>query len=271
MGMTVSEKILAAHAGLDEVRPGQLVTARGGPGPGFRDPTAPLAIEQFQKAGASHRVFDRDKVVMVPDHFAPNKDVVSAGKCKLLREFSAEACSSPTTTSWAKWASSMCSCPSKGLVAPGELIIGADSHTCTYGALGAFATGVGSTDLAAVMISGELWFKVPLQHQAGLHRAACLQMGGRQGPDPGDHRRDRGGRGPVHGHGVYSGEAIEELGMDGRFTMANMAVEAGAKNGIFQGGSARPWITWRAGWTGSTRYMKSDGDATSMPRLSRSR
>jgi 3-isopropylmalate/(R)-2-methylmalate dehydratase large subunit len=255
MGMTVSEKILAAHAGLYEVHPGQLITAKVDLALGS-DPTAPLAIEQFQKAGAA-RVFDRDKVVMVPDHFAPNKDVISAGKCKILREFAAEQ----QLTHYyelGEMGIQHVLLPEQGLVAPGELIIGADSHTCTYGALGAFATGVGSTDLAAVMISGELWFKVPSSIKLTYTGSLPAWVGGK---DLILHT--------IGGIGVdgarymameFTGPAIEELGMDGRFTMANMAVEAGAKNGIFPvDQKALDYLKGRV--DREYTVIKSDGDA----------
>ena len=158
MGMTITEKILAAHAGLERVEPGQLINARVDIALG-NDITAPIAIKEFNKAGAT-KVFDRDKVVLVPDHFAPNKDIQSAEQCKMLREFAREQDLTHYYET-GEMGVEHALLPEQGVVLPGDLVIGADSHTCTYGGLGAFATGVGSTDLAAAMITGEAWFKVP--------------------------------------------------------------------------------------------------------------
>ncbi|MBI2876599.1 MAG: 3-isopropylmalate dehydratase large subunit, partial [Candidatus Tectomicrobia bacterium] len=158
MGMTITEKILAAHCGLSEVAPGQLIMARVDLALGS-DVTAPIAIEEFHKAGA-RRVFDPQKVVLLPDHFAPNKDVQSARQCQALRRFAQEQ-GLEHYYEVGRVGIEHAFLPEQGLVLPGDLVIGADSHTCTYGALGAFATGVGSTDLAAAMITGEAWFKVP--------------------------------------------------------------------------------------------------------------
>jgi len=228
MGMTITEKILAEHAGVEEVRPGQIVTCRVDVVLA-NDVTGPLAIEQFYRAGGE-RVFDPERVVMVPDHFAPNKDVVSAEKCKLLREFALEQ----GLTHYYEIGDMGIEhvlLPEQGIVLPGDLAIGADSHTTTYGALGAFATGVGSTDLAAVMLEGEIWLKVPpsmkLVYRGTLPRWVggkdlILYTIGRIGVD-----------GALYKAMEFHGEAIEALSMDDRFTMANMAVEAGAKNGIF--------------------------------------
>ncbi len=199
MPMTITEKILANHAGLAEVKPGQLINAKVDIALG-NDITAPLAIEQFRRAGAK-RVFDRERVVLVPDHFAPNKDIRSAEQCKIMREFSREQ----KLTHYyelGQMGIEHALLPEQGIVLPGDLVIGADSHTCTYGALGAFSTGVGSTDLAAAMITGELWFKVPESNQTHLQgRAETVGRG--KGPHPLHHRPDRGGWGPVYGDGVY--------------------------------------------------------------------
>jgi len=228
MGMTITEKIIASHSGEDHVRPGQLVTAKVDVALGS-DPTAPLAIEQFYRSGAK-RVYDPDKVVMVPDHFAPNKDIISAEKCKMLRDFSREQ-GLKYHFEIGEMGVQHVLLPEQGLVVPGDLAIGADSHTCTYGALGAFATGVGSTDLAAVMISGELWFKVPSTMKFVYKGRLPKWIGGK---DLILHTIGRiGVSGAIYRAMEFSGEAINELPMDGRFTMANMAVEAGAKNGIF--------------------------------------
>jgi 3-isopropylmalate/(R)-2-methylmalate dehydratase large subunit len=228
MPMTITEKILANHAGLEEVKPGQLINAKVDIALG-NDITAPLAIEQFRKAGAK-RVFDRERVVLVPDHFAPNKDIKSAEQCKIMREFSREQ----KLTHYyelGQMGIEHALLPEQGIVLPGDLVIGADSHTCTYGALGAFSTGVGSTDLAAAMITGELWFKVPesikLIYRGELRpwvggKDLILYTIGQIGVD-----------GALYMAMEFTGETIEALPMDGRFTMANMAIEAGAKNGIF--------------------------------------
>jgi 3-isopropylmalate/(R)-2-methylmalate dehydratase large subunit len=228
MGMTITEKILAKHADQDTASPGQLLTCKVDIALGS-DPTAPLAIEQFQKAGGK-KVYNKDKVIMVPDHFAPNKDIISAEKCKILREFSKEQ----NLTHYyevGEMGVQHVILPEKGIVLPGDLAIGADSHTCTYGALGAFSTGIGSTDLAAVMLQGELWFKVPasikLIYNGQLPKWVTgkdliLHTIGLIGVDGARYKAME-----------FHGEAIAKLDMDSRFTMANMAVEAGAKNGIF--------------------------------------
>ena len=158
MGMTITEKILCRHTDLDEVRPGMLINAKVDIALG-NDVTAPLAIDEFRKAGGKN-VFDRDKVVLIPDHFTPNKDISSAAQTKIMRDFAREQ----KITHYYEVGEvgvEHALLPEKGIVLPGDLVIGADSHTCTYGALGAFATGVGSTDLAAAMLTGEVWFKVP--------------------------------------------------------------------------------------------------------------
>ncbi|OGP63372.1 MAG: 3-isopropylmalate dehydratase large subunit, partial [Deltaproteobacteria bacterium RBG_13_49_15] len=193
------------------------------------DITAPIAIEQFRKIGIPH-VFNRERVVLVPDHFAPNKDIPSAEQCRLLREFSKEQ----GLTHYfevGKAGIEHVLLPEQGIVLPGDLVIGADSHTCTYGALGAFATGVGSTDLAAAMATGELWFKVP--------ETIRLVYYGNPGPWVGGKDLILFTIGAIGVDGAryqameFVGEAIDRLSMDDRFTMANMAIEAGAKNGIF--------------------------------------
>ncbi|MBW1691888.1 MAG: 3-isopropylmalate dehydratase large subunit [Deltaproteobacteria bacterium] len=228
MGMTITEKILADHAGRKEVSPGQLINAKVDIALG-NDITAPIAIEQFKRAGAK-RVFDKEKVVLVPDHFVPNKDIKSAEQCKILREFAREH----GLTHYfevGEMGIEHALLPEKGLVLPGDLVAGADSHTCTYGALGAFSAGVGSTDLAAAMVTGELWFKVPetikLIYYGQLRtwvsgKDLILYTIGRIGVD-----------GALYKAMEFVGETIDHLPMSGRFTMANMAIEAGAKNGIF--------------------------------------
>jgi 3-isopropylmalate/(R)-2-methylmalate dehydratase large subunit len=228
MGMTITEKILAAHAGLEHVEPGQLINAKVDLALG-NDITAPLAIQEFKKLGVK-KVFDPERVVLVPDHFTPAKDIQSAEQAKILREFAREQ----GLTNYfeiGRMGIEHCLLPEAGLVGPGDLVIGADSHTCTYGALGAFATGVGSTDLAAAMVTGELWFKVPATILFRYHGKLQPWVGGKDliiytigqiGVD-----------GARYMAMEFTGEAVRELSMDGRFTMANMAIEAGGKNGIF--------------------------------------
>ncbi|MCG0278306.1 MAG: 3-isopropylmalate dehydratase large subunit [Thermanaeromonas sp.] len=227
MGMTVTEKILAFHAGLKEVEPGQLINARIDLALA-NDITAPLAIKEFRRLGVT-KVFDPQRVVLVPDHFTPNKDIKSAEQAKLVREFAREQ--GVIYYEIGRMGIEHCLLPEEGLVGPGDLIVGADSHTCTYGALGAFATGVGSTDLACAMATGECWFKVP--------ETILLRYYGKLRPWVGGKDLilytigDLGVDGALYKALEFTGEAIAELSMDGRFTMANMAVEAGAKNGIF--------------------------------------
>ena len=227
MGMTITEKILAAHADLEHVEPGQLITAKLDIVLG-NDITAPVAIKEFRKTGKKE-VFDKDKVVLVPDHFTPNKDIKSAEQAKILKDFAKEQ----ELTNYfeiGRMGIEHCLLPEQGLVGPGDVIIGADSHTCTYGALGAFATGVGSTDMAAGMALGEAWFKVPESIKFIYHgkrrewvagKDLILYTIGKIGVD-----------GARYQAMEFTGEAIENLSMDSRFTMANMAIEAGGKNGI---------------------------------------
>ena len=228
MAMTITQKILADHADLGEVYQGQLINARVDIVMG-NDITAPIAIEQFKRAGAK-KVFDKGKVVLVPDHFVPNKDIKSAEQCKILREFAREQ-GLTYYFELGEMGIEHALLPDKGIVLPGDLVVGADSHTCTYGALGAFSTGVGSTDFAAAMITGELWFKVPetikLIYRGRLRpwvsgKDLILYTIGRIGVD-----------GALYKAMEFVGETIDDLSMSGRFTMANMAIEAGAKNGIF--------------------------------------
>jgi len=228
MPMTITEKILAEHAGLKEVRLGQLINARVDIALG-NDITAPIAIDEFRRAGGK-RVFDRERVVLIPDHFAPNKDIQSAENCKILREFAREQ-ELAHYYEVGQMGIEHALLPEQGIVVPGDLVIGADSHTCTYGALGAFSTGVGSTDLAAAMMTGELWFKVP--------ETIKLIYRGKLGPWVGGKDLilytigQMGVDGALYMAMEFTGDTVESLPMDGRFTMANMAIEAGAKNGIF--------------------------------------
>jgi 3-isopropylmalate/(R)-2-methylmalate dehydratase large subunit len=228
MGMTITEKILAAHAGLEEVVPGQIINAQVDVALG-NDITAPLAIQAFMDMGAA-QVFDKDKVILVPDHFTPNKDIQSAEQCRLIRDFAREQ-GLTHYLEVGRMGIEHALLPEMGLVGPGYLVIGADSHTCTYGALGAFATGVGSTDLAAAMATGEIWLRVPetikfiytgrLQPWVG-GKDLILSTIGAIGVD-----------GALYKAMEFTGEAIDTLEMAGRLTMANMAIEAGGKNGIF--------------------------------------
>ncbi|MCL0062897.1 3-isopropylmalate dehydratase large subunit [Peptococcaceae bacterium] len=227
MGMTITEKILAAHAGKDFVEPGELISAKVDLVLG-NDITAPLAIKEFRKIGID-KVFDKKRVVLVPDHFTPNKDIKSAEQCKFMREFVREQ-ELEFYYEVGRMGIEHCLLPEEGLVGPGQVIIGADSHTCTYGALGAFSTGVGSTDLAAAMALGETWFKVPESlkfiYYGNLPRWVSgkdliLYTIGKIGVD-----------GALYRAMEFTGPVIEELSMDSRFTMCNMAIEAGGENGI---------------------------------------
>ncbi|HHW74188.1 MAG TPA: 3-isopropylmalate dehydratase large subunit [Firmicutes bacterium] len=229
MGMTITEKILAAHAGRDRVRPGELIRARVDLALG-NDITTPIAIKEFNRIGTA-QVFDRDRIALVPDHFTPNKDIRSAEQARELRLF-ARAQGITHYFEVGRVGIEHCLLPQEGLVLPGDLIIGADSHTCTYGALGAFSTGVGSTDLAAAMATGEVWLRVPetikiIVRGAKQNPWVCgkdiiLYIIGKIGVD-----------GALYKALEFTGEAIDALSVEGRLTMANMAIEAGAKNGIF--------------------------------------
>lgn len=225
--MTITEKIIAAHAGRDRVSPGELVGVKIDLALA-NDITAPGAISEFKKIGVD-RVFDTDKVVLVPDHFAPNRDVESAEQCKFVREFARDK----EITNYfevGRMGIEHALLPELGLVLPGDLVIGADSHTCTYGALGAFSTGMGSTDLAAAMATGDTWLKVPSSLKFVINGKSrkwvtgkdfILYIIGQIGVD-----------GALYKAMEFAGSAISELSMDGRFTICNMAIEAGGKNGI---------------------------------------
>jgi 3-isopropylmalate/(R)-2-methylmalate dehydratase large subunit len=228
MGMTMTQKILAAHAGLDKVTAGQLIEADLDLVLG-NDVTAPVAIKEMQKV-KGQGVFDKDKIALVPDHFTPNKDIKSAEHCKCVRDFAYEH----DITNYfeiGEMGIEHALLPEKGLVVAGDVVIGADSHTCTYGALGAFSTGVGSTDMAAGMATGKAWFKVPSALKFELigrpsewvsGKDIILHIIGKVGVD-----------GALYKSMEFTGEGISHLTMDDRFSMANMAIEAGAKNGIF--------------------------------------
>ncbi len=226
--MTLAEKILAAHTDEREVSPGEFVNVRVDLILA-NDITAPIAIREFQKIGVG-RVFDPQKVVMVPDHFVPNKDIASAEQAKLMREFAYEQ--GILYFEIGQSGIEHVLLPEQGLVLPGDVVIGADSHTCTYGALGALATGMGSTDIAAAMATGDVWMKVPPTIKLIYHGSLGEWVGGKDlilytigniGVD-----------GALYSVMEFTGEVIDSLSMDGRFTMANMAVEAGAKAGMFR-------------------------------------
>ena len=228
MGMTMTQKILADHAGLPEVSAGQLIEARLDLVLG-NDITSPVAIHEIDKM-ATDGVFDKDKIALVPDHFVPNKDIKSAEHCKCVREFAAKH----DITNYfevGEMGIEHALLPEKGLTVAGDVIIGADSHTCTYGALGAFSTGVGSTDMAAGMATGLAWFKVPSAIKFVLTgkparwisgKDIILHIIGKIGVD-----------GALYKSMEFVGDGIQYLSMDDRFTIANMAIEAGGKNGIF--------------------------------------
>lgn len=245
MGMTMSQKILAAHAGLDEISPGQLIEASLDLTLA-NDVTAPMAIRIMRDNGFD-RIFDRERVCLVLDHFTPNKDIKSAEQCKLCREFA--------------WSHDLehffdvgtmgiehALLPEKGLVTAGDLVIGADSHTCTYGALGAFSTGVGSTDIAAGMATGRAWFRVPSAVRFNLFgqlgpwvsgKDVILWIIGQIGVD-----------GALYQSMEFCGPGVAELSMDARFTICNMAIEAGAKNALFPVDDiTRSYLEGRAVWT----------------------
>ncbi len=228
MGMTMSQKILAAHAGLEEVKAGQLIEADLDLVLG-NDITSPVAINEMKKMDRK-TVFDKDKIALVMDHFIPNKDIKSAENCKCCREF---ACRHEITNYFdvGEMGIEHALLPEKGLVVAGDAVIGADSHTCTYGALGAFSTGVGSTDMAAGMVTGRAWFKVPSAIKFELvgkpskwvsGKDVILHIIGMIGVD-----------GALYKSMEFVGEGIRNLSMDDRFTICNMAIEAGGKNGIF--------------------------------------
>ena len=225
--MTITEKIFAAHAGLDEVKAGDLITAKVDVTLA-NDITGPVAIKEFRKIGVD-KVFDKERVMFVPDHFVPNKDIKSAEQVKMIREFAREQ-GLTNFFEVGRMGIEHALLPEKGLVTAGDLVIGADSHTCTYGALGAFSTGVGSTDLACAMASGETWFKVPsaikVEYSGKLNKWVSakdlvLHLIGDIGVD-----------GALYKTIEVGGNVIEEMDMDGRFTFCNMAIEAGGKNGI---------------------------------------
>ncbi|MBO5481206.1 MAG: 3-isopropylmalate dehydratase large subunit [Clostridia bacterium] len=229
MGMTMTQKILAAKAGLKEVTAGELILVNLDRVLG-NDITSPVAIKEFEKIGAQG-VYDKDKVTMVMDHFAPNKDIKAATQCKMCRDF----CDKQEITHFydvGNMGIEHALLPEQGLVAPGDVVIGADSHTCTYGALGAFSTGVGSTDMACGMATGKAWFKVPSAVKFVLKgklnkyvsgKDVILHIIGKIGVD-----------GALYKSMEFVGEGVQALTVFDRLTISNMAIEAGAKNGIFE-------------------------------------
>ena len=251
MGMTMTQKILARAAGVESCRAGELLMCRLDLVLG-NDITAPVAINEFVKMGAT-KVFDPAKIALVPDHFVPNKDIKSATMAKQMRDF-ARAQQIVHYYEVGRVGIEHALLPEQGIVAPGEVIIGADSHTCTYGAVGAFSTGVGSTDMAVGMATGECWFKVPEAVKVVLKgkmkpwvsgKDVILHLIGEIGVD-----------GALYQSLEFTGEGVKEIGMDGRLTIANMAIEAGAKNGIFPVDDvckaylaervSRPWTAFEA-------------------------
>lgn len=251
MAMTMSQKILAAHAGLKSVEPGQLVQAEIDLVLG-NDITSPLAIQEFSRLGVD-RVFDSGKVVIVQDHFTPNKDIDSAEQCKMVRDFAREK-GLQNFFDVGEMGIEHVLIPEKGLVVAGDAVVGADSHTCTYGALGAFSSGVGSTDMAAVMATGKCWFKVPEALQFILKgkprrfvsgKDIILHIIGKIGVDGAQYKSME-----------FEGVGLEFLSMDSRFTIANMGIEAGGKNCIFpvdektveymESHSSRAFMTYKA-------------------------
>ena len=256
--MTLVEKILAAHTDRKKVSPGEFINARADLILA-NDITAPIAIIEFRRIGVG-KVFDPKKIVMVADHFVPNKDIISAEQVKLMRDFAYEQ--GVRYFDVGQMGIEHALLPEQGLVLPGDVIIGADSHTCTYGAVGAFATGMGSTDIAAAMATGDIWMKVPPTIKFVYHGSLGKWVGGK---DLILHTIGKiGVDGALYSAMEFTGEAIDALSMDGRFTMANMAIEAGAKAGIFRVDSKtldyvkprakRPYTTYEA--DGDAKYAQ---------------
>ena len=255
MGMTMTQKILAAHAGLDSVTAGQLILANVDLVLG-NDVTTPVAIAEYKKLGLD-KVFDKSKVAMVMDHFTPNKDIKAATQCKMCREFAGDM-SIENYFDVGDMGVEHAILPEKGLVVSGDVFIGADSHTCTYGALGAFSTGVGSTDMACGMATGKLWFKVPSAIKFELKgklqknvygKDVILHIIGMIGVD-----------GALYKSMEFCGEGVHTLSVSDRLCMANMAIEAGGKNGIFEVDDKTIEFIKNAGGKEPTIY-KADDDA----------
>lgn len=251
MGMTMTQKILAAHAGLEAVKAGQLIEANLDLVLG-NDITTPVAVNEFKKFGTD-KVFSKSQIAIVPDHFTPNKDIKAAEQVKYIREF-AQNMEIENFFEVGEMGIEHCLLPEKGLVVAGDVVIGADSHTCTYGALGAFSTGIGSTDMAAGMATGKCWFKVPSALKFVLKNKPAKWISGKDiilhiigmiGVD-----------GALYKSMEFVGDGLQYLSMDDRFTMANMAIEAGGKNGIFpvddkteeylKGHASREWKVYEA-------------------------
>ncbi|MFH1351145.1 MAG: 3-isopropylmalate dehydratase large subunit [Pseudomonadota bacterium] len=255
MGMTITEKILAAHAGVDCIYPGDLIQVHVDLALA-NDITAPLAIEVFDEIGRDG-VFDPEKIALVPDHFVPNKDIPSAQQAKTMKEFALRY-GIKNYFEVGEAGIEHVLLPEKGLVVPGDLVVGADSHTCTYGALGAFATGVGSTDLGVTMATGQIWLKVPSTIKIRFMGELLPWVGGKDlilyllgelGEDGANYRALE-----------FSGPVIDWLSLENRFTITNMAVEAGAKNGIMEADeSVRSYVEKRS--EREAVYWKSDSDA----------
>ena len=253
--MTLAEKILAAHSGKDKVSPGEFINVRVDLVLS-NDITAPLAIKEFQRLGVN-KVYDPKRIVMIPDHFCPNKDILSAEQAKMMREFARQY--DLLYFEVGRMGIEHVLLPEQGLVLPGEVVVGADSHTCTYGALGTFATGMGSTDIAVAMATGEIWMKVPPTIKFVYNGKLGKWVGGKDlilytiG--------DIGVDGALYSVMEFKGEAIEALSMDGRFTMANMAIEAGAKAGIFRvDGKTRQYVKGRANRSYTAYEPDNDAD-----------
>lgn len=254
MGYTIAEKILLAHTGKREIKPGEFIEAKVDLALG-NDITAPIAIAEFKKAGFK-KVFDRNKIVLVPDHFAPAKDLRSANQCKILADFAAEQ-KIKNYFEVGCMGIEHALLPEKGLVLPGDLVIGADSHTCTYGALSSYATGVGSTDLARAFIDGKCWFKIPASMKFIYKGKLNKWVGGKDlilftigkvGVD-----------GALYKVMEFSGPVIEKLGMDDRFAMSNMAIEAGARAGIIAPDAITK--TYISKFKRKAKFYQSDADA----------
>lgn len=255
MPMTITEKILARHAGLESVAPGDLVEARVDLA-FAHDFTAPIAIQVFRQIGAP-KVFDRRRVALVADHFVPNKDIASAEQAKLMREFAREQ-DLELYYEVGEAGIGHVLLPEQGLVVPGQLVIGADSHTCAYGALGAFSTGVGSTDFAAVMATGETWLRVPPTIRVEFTGTLRPLVGGKDlilrliG--------EIGVEGALYAALEFCGDVVGKLSMPHRFAMANMAIEAGAKNGIIAPDeTTKAYVKGRARW--EPLWLASDAGA----------
>ncbi len=254
MGYTIAEKILMAHTGKTDIKPGEFIEARVDIALG-NDITAPLAIEEFKKSGFK-KVFNRNKIVLVPDHFAPAKDLRSANQCKILSNFAAEQ-KIKNYFEVGCMGIEHALLPELGLVLPGDLVIGADSHTCTYGALGAYSTGVGSTDLARAFIDGKCWLKVPGSMKFVFNGKLNKWVGGKDlilytigeiGVD-----------GALYKAMEFCGPVIRKLGMDDRFSMSNMAIEAGARTGLIEpDDTTKEYISK---FKRKSKFYKSDSDA----------